>query len=135
MYPRCVTPGGNRRAQEILWRVFAQGDGFWRGIARVPGGDLCLRPEWAHVDARVRFKAEERLGMPATGSRPGCICGSIMSGLATPADCTLFGAACVPERPQGACMVSSEGVCRIWHEYGGRPETLTSTSPVGRMAT
>jgi hypothetical protein len=51
-----------------------------------------------------------------------CICGPIMSGLATPADCALFGGACVPDSPVGACMVSSEGICRIWHQYGGRPD-------------
>jgi len=22
----------------------------------------------------------------------------------------------------GACMVSSEGTCRIWHTYGGLPD-------------
>jgi len=45
-----------------------------------------------------------------------------MSGRKTPADCALFGADCLPENPVGACMVSSEGTCRIWHEYGGIPQ-------------
>jgi hydrogenase expression/formation protein HypD len=22
----------------------------------------------------------------------------------------------------GACMVSSEGTCKIWHQYGGHPD-------------
>jgi hydrogenase expression/formation protein HypD len=51
-----------------------------------------------------------------------CICGRIMSGLASPTDCPLFGGACTPDRPVGACMVSTEGTCRIWHQYGGRPD-------------
>ena len=52
-----------------------------------------------------------------------CLCGDIMAGIASPTDCTLFGKACVPDAPVGACMVSSEGTCRIWHQYGGgRPE-------------
>jgi hydrogenase expression/formation protein HypD len=45
-----------------------------------------------------------------------------MSGIRSPADCRLFGKECVPEAPVGACMVSSEGTCRIWHQYGNRPE-------------
>ena len=47
-----------------------------------------------------------------------CVCGDIMSGLSTPANCPLFGTECVPDTPVGACMVSSEGTCRIWHQYG-----------------
>jgi hydrogenase expression/formation protein HypD len=42
-----------------------------------------------------------------------------MAGIAAPSDCVLFGEACTPATPVGACMVSSEGTCRIWHRYGG----------------
>jgi hydrogenase expression/formation protein HypD len=55
-----------------------------------------------------------------------------MAGIASPADCRLFGAECVPDSPVGACMVSSEGTCRIWHQYGGIPRLdagLTSRAP------
>jgi hydrogenase expression/formation protein HypD len=45
-----------------------------------------------------------------------------MAGLKQPSDCTLFGKECVPESPVGACMVSSEGSCKIWHTYGGIPD-------------
>jgi hydrogenase expression/formation protein HypD len=45
-----------------------------------------------------------------------------MAGIATPHDCALFGAECRPDQPVGACMVSSEGTCKIWFEYGGRLE-------------
>src|ERR1039458_5074091 len=38
----------------------------------------------------------------------------------SPSACTLFGKECVPDNPVGACMVSSEGTCRIWHQYGGQ---------------
>jgi len=47
-----------------------------------------------------------------------CQCGAIMTGRAQPPDCALFGKACRPATPVGACMVSTEGVCRIWHEHG-----------------
>jgi len=124
LFPRCVTPDGNGPALKLLWQVFQPIGGRWRGIAHVPNGNLRLRDEWAHVDARQRFRIDVASlwsGAPSTLARQ-CICGNIMSGIASPHDCDLFGNACVPEAPVGACMVSSEGTCRIWHEYGGIPQ-------------
>jgi hydrogenase expression/formation protein HypD len=123
-YPRCVSKEGNRVAQELLWRVFRSTGGRWRGIAHVPSGNLRLRDEFAHVDARRRFSIDVeslwRMAPPALVQH--CQCGDIMAGIAAPTDCTLFGRACTPESPVGACMVSSEGTCRIWHQYGGHPD-------------
>ena len=131
-YPRCVTREGNRVAQALLWKVFRPIGGNWRGIAHVPSGNLRLRDEFAHVDARRRFtidvEALWKLAPPALVEH--CVCGDIMAGIAAPHDCSLFGKACTPERPVGACMVSSEGTCRIWHEYGGRPALVQ----IGRSA-
>ncbi len=124
MFPRCVTREGNLRAQELLWRVFRPVGGRWRGIAHVPSGNLRLRDEWAHLDARRRFKIDLTTlwdhAPPALAHS--CICGDIMAGLSAPTDCTLFGRECTPDAPVGACMVSSEGACRIWHTYGGHPD-------------
>ena len=124
MFPRCVTRAGNLRAQEELWSVFRPVGGRWRGIAHVPNGNLRLRDEWACVDARRRFPID-LTGLwdyaPPTLAAS-CICGDIMSGIASPKDCTLFGRECVPDTPVGACMVSSEGTCKIWHQYGGLPD-------------
>jgi hydrogenase expression/formation protein HypD len=119
-FPRCVTRDGNRRALEVLFKVFDLGDGDWRGIARVGGGELRLRPELAAHDATVRFARELALA-PAVVPRAdaaACRCGAIMIGRAQPSDCRLFGTTCRPEAPVGACMVSTEGICRIWHEHG-----------------
>jgi hydrogenase expression/formation protein HypD len=123
-YPRCVTREGNRRAQEQLWRVFKMQSGHWRGIADIPEGNLDIRDEYAHLDARRVFNVDPAL---AAGDGPSdlakdCVCGSIMTGLKTPHDCALYGNACTPENPVGACMVSSEGTCKIWWQYGGRPD-------------
>jgi len=124
MYPRCVTPEGNRRAQEVLWRVFRTVGGKWRGIAHVPNGNLRLRDEHARLDARRRFDIDVRgLWDHAPSSlTQACVCGDIMAGIAAPTDCPLFGKECVPDSPVGACMVSSEGTCKIWHQYGGHPD-------------
>ncbi len=124
MYPRVVSRQGNRPALEMLWAVFEPAGGRWRGIAEIPDGNLRLRESWAHVDARRRFPASA----PGPETRPPsalaqrCICGDIMTGLRQPTDCGLFGKECVPESPVGACMVSSEGSCKIWHTYGGLPD-------------
>ncbi len=120
-YPRCVMPHGNRKAQAALWEVFEPVSGVWRGIAYVPNGNLRLRPKYAWVDARERFpiRLSELLKDAPPRLTQECICGNIMAGIATPHDCRLYGNECTPETPVGACMVSSEGTCKIWYEYGG----------------
>jgi hydrogenase expression/formation protein HypD len=134
MFPRCVTREGNLRAQEQLWKVFRPIGGRWRGIAHVPNGNLRLRDEWAQVDARRRFTIDLASlwdeAPPALAHQ--CICGDIMAGISSPADCTLFGTSCVPDTPVGACMVSSEGTCRIWHQYGGGRPDLSAVCGVLR---
>jgi len=124
MYPRVVTWEGNRPAQAKLWNVFKPAGGRWRGIAHIPNGNLRLKDEWAHVDARRRFRIDvsELWDRAPAGLAQRCICGDIMAGLRQPTDCELFGKECVPESPVGACMVSSEGSCKIWHTYGGVPD-------------
>ena len=123
-FPRCVTREGNMAAQVELWRVFRATGGRWRGIAHVPNGNLRLRDEWAHVDARKRFTIDVtglwNYAPPHLAHE--CICGDIMAGIKNPYDCTLFNKSCVPETPVGACMVSNEGTCKIWHLYGGVPD-------------
>jgi hydrogenase expression/formation protein HypD len=124
MYPRCVTREGNLVAQQLLWRVFRPAGGMWRGIADIPDGSLRLRDEFAAFDARRKFVIDPSTYAPGLANvlAEACICGGIMSGLKSPNDCTLFHKECVPEHPVGACMVSIEGTCRIWFEYGGRPD-------------
>jgi len=122
-YPRCVTRDGNLEAQQRLWRVFETQGGRWRGIAHVPNGNLRLRDEFAQWDARRRFDIDLA---PLWDHAPPrlvaqCQCGDIMAGIASPHDCALFGRECTPDAPVGACMVSAEGTCKIWHQYGGHP--------------
>ena len=124
MFPRCVTPEGNRNAQALLWRVFRAVGGNWRGIAHIPNGNLRLRDEFARFDARRRFAIDlRRLWQHAPAAlTQSCVCGDIMAGIASPDRCPLFGKECTPDTPVGACMVSNEGTCKIWHQYGGHPD-------------
>jgi hydrogenase expression/formation protein HypD len=128
-FPRCVTREGNLRAQEQLWKVFRPTGGRWRGIAHVPNGNLRLRDTFAHVDARRRHKIDlAQLWDYAPSSLvQRCICGDIMAGIRSPTDCALYGKECHPDAPVGACMVSSEGTCRIWQQYGGVPDLRSAS--------
>jgi hydrogenase expression/formation protein HypD len=120
-YPRCVTEEGNAQALSALWDVFETATGEWRGIADIPDANLVLREEYADHDARERFEIDPDTGEsdPLTEQ---CICGDIMAGKADPDECDMFGEECTPQNPVGACMVSSEGTCKIWLEYGGQPD-------------
>lgn len=120
-YPRCCTENGNLNAQKLLWEVFQSEGGTWRGIAHVPNGNLRLRGKYSFLDAHERFDMDLTSLLEESAPRltQDCICGNIMAGIKTPSDCPLFGNECKPQNPVGACMVSSEGACKIWHEYGG----------------
>ncbi|HET6414866.1 MAG TPA: hydrogenase formation protein HypD [Polyangiales bacterium] len=123
-FPRCVTREGNVQAQKMLWRVFRPTGGRWRGIAHVPNGNLRLRDEFAKFDTRKRFTIDASALWSYAPPKlvQQCQCGDIMAGIASPSDCQLFGKECTPDTPVGACMVSAEGTCKIWHQYGGRPD-------------
>lgn len=113
-YTRVVHPQGNKNALEILHAVFEPCDAEWRGIGVLPGSGLQLREDFKAFDAAVKFPVK----VPPTREQPGCICGKVMKGAAEPLDCRLFGKACTPENPVGACMVSSEGTCAAAYRYG-----------------
>jgi hydrogenase expression/formation protein HypD len=113
-YSRSVTREGNGPAQRLLGEVFEVCDRPWRGIGVIPASGLALRPELAAFDAERRFDVA---GVSAKES-PDCIAGEILRGLKKPHQCTAFGGRCTPEHPLGAPMVSSEGACAAYYQYG-----------------
>ncbi len=113
-YARAVTRDGNVPAQKLLTQVFDVTDRQWRGIGMIPNSGYALRPEFAAFDAETRFDVA---GITAEES-PVCIAGEIMQGLKKPHQCPVFGTECTPERPIGAPMVSSEGACAAYYQYG-----------------
>ena len=115
-YKRGVTPEGNLQAQKIMQQVFEQCPANWRGMGKVPDSGLKLRKKFADFDAEVAFDIKPE---PAIEPK-GCICGEILRGVKTPADCRLFRKICTPENPVGPCMVSSEGSCSAYYLYGER---------------
>jgi len=113
-YSRVVRPEGNPKARAILDQLFEPCDVPWRGIGVIPGSGLKLRDSYARFDAEVMLPVE----VEPTREHAGCRCGEVLKGKITPFDCPLFGVACTPEAPVGACMVSSEGTCAAAFKYG-----------------
>ncbi len=113
-YRRVVRPEGNPKARAILDRLFEPCDVPWRGIGVIPGSGLKLREAYARFDAEKMLPVE----VEPTREHPGCRCGEVLKGKSSPFDCPLFGRACTPEAPVGACMVSSEGTCAAAYKYG-----------------
>jgi hydrogenase expression/formation protein HypD len=113
-YRRGVKPEGNQQAIRLMEKVFDVNDANWRGIGTVPASGLCLKPQYEKFDADKKFEIE-----PGLADEPkGCLCGSILRGVSNPLDCQLFRNACTPEHPVGPCMVSSEGSCATYYQYG-----------------
>lgn len=112
LYPRIVRPEGNPRALEAVNRFFAPADAGWRGLGMIPGSGLLLREEYSSFDAGSAELSEDR---PAAG----CRCGEVLTGRITPGECPLYGTACTPVRPVGACMVSAEGGCHTAYVSSG----------------
>ena len=113
-YSRSVLPQGNQTALAIMNQVFEPGDAEWRGLGVIPRSGLRIREEYAHFDASRAFKVDVSSG----AERPGCRCGEVLRGTLLPRECPLFRRVCTPEDPVGPCMVSAEGACAAYYQYG-----------------
>ncbi len=113
-YARSVRREGNVQAQKLMNEVFQICDRQWRGIGLVRGGGLCLRPEYSDFDAERRFGLQDM----TVAESAVCIAGEILQGKKKPYECPAFGGDCTPEHPLGAPMVSSEGACAAYYQYG-----------------
>ena len=112
-YKRAVKPEGNIIAQNYLNEVFVPGPDWWRGLGILQNSGLKIREKYKMHDAEANINVE----VEPTREDKGCICGEILKGLKKPKDCKLFGKACTPEDPVGACMVSHEGSCAAYYRY------------------
>jgi hydrogenase expression/formation protein HypD len=114
-YSRVVREEGNPRALAILAEVFELRPHFeWRGLGFISQSALKLRPEFEAFDAEVRYAIPGvRVADPKA-----CQCGEVLKGVIKPWECKVFGTACTPETPIGTCMVSSEGACAAYYNFG-----------------
>ncbi len=114
-YGRVVRPAGNGKALEAMARTMELRPFFeWRGLGFITHSALKLRAEFAAWDAELRFEVPGiRVADPKA-----CQCGEVLKGVIKPWECKVFGTACTPETPIGTCMVSSEGACAAYYNYG-----------------
>ncbi|MEJ5919198.1 hydrogenase formation protein HypD [Corynebacterium sp. H78] len=114
-YSRVVRREGNVRALELMSRTFTLRDTFeWRGLGWIEQSGLGISEEFADWDAEKRFHVPgEQIPDPVS-----CECGSVLTGQIKPWQCRVFGTACTPATPIGTCMVSPEGACAAYYNFG-----------------
>jgi hydrogenase expression/formation protein HypD len=113
-YVRAVKREGTLPARNLVEQVFHLVDRKWRGIGEIPASGLALRDEFADYDAERRFG----LGAIEVAEPAECQAGAVLRGRLKPHQCPAFGRHCTPEHPLGAPMVSSEGACAAYYNYG-----------------
>jgi hydrogenase expression/formation protein HypD len=114
-YARVVPWEGNPRALQVMSEVFELRPHFeWRGMGFISQSGLKLSEAYADMDAEIRYEVPGiRVADPKA-----CQCGEVLKGVIKPWECKVFGSGCTPERPIGTCMVSSEGACAAYYNYG-----------------
>jgi hydrogenase expression/formation protein HypD len=113
-YARAVTRDGNLPAQKMINSVFKITNRSWRGIGIIPKSGYRLNYEFQDFDAERIFEVENIQTLESTL----CISGQVLKGLKKPHDCPAFGKECTPQTPLGATMVSAEGACAAYYNYG-----------------
>jgi hydrogenase expression/formation protein HypD len=114
-YRRVVPWEGNPSALRVLAEVFEVRPHFeWRGLGFISQSGLRLAPAFREFDAEARYAVPGvRIADPKA-----CQCGEVLKGVIKPWECKVFGTACTPEHPIGTCMVSSEGACAAYYNFG-----------------
>jgi len=113
-YSRVVTEDGNTVAQAVIEEVFQVTDRGWRGIGVIPSSGWSLRDAYCDFDAEKRFDVAH----VETEEPPQCRAGEVLKGAIKPHECQAFGKTCTPRTPLGATMVSGEGACAAYYNYG-----------------
>jgi hydrogenase expression/formation protein HypD len=119
-YARIVPDGGNGAALRAVAQVYELREFFeWRGLGSIDHSGVRIRERYAAFDAERKFAVPNaRIADPKS-----CQCGEVLKGVIKPWQCKVFGTSCTPEQPLGALMVSSEGACAAYYQYGGVRQT------------
>ncbi|MDF2566759.1 MAG: hydrogenase expression/formation protein HypD [Oscillospiraceae bacterium] len=108
LYRSAVEESPNMEAKTLVDEFFESGPACWRGLGTIEQSGLYLKGKYSEFDAGSRGLTED------VGYNNACRCSDVITGKISPHECALFGKACTPQNPQGACMVSEEGSC---HSY------------------
>ena len=114
-YARVVPWDGNPKALRVIGETMELRPFFeWRGLGFISRSALQVREKYAAHDAERIFSVPGvRVADPKA-----CQCGEVLKGVLKPWECKVFGTACTPETPIGTCMVSSEGACAAYYNFG-----------------
>jgi len=124
-YGRVVPPAGNAQALEAVNRVYELREFFeWRGLGSIDHSGVKVRAAYAQYDAERKFETPN----VSIADPKSCQCGEVLKGVIRPHQCKVFGTACTPETPLGALMVSSEGACAAYYQYGGGTKLKLATA-------
>jgi len=114
-YKRVVRPEGNLKSLEVMTQTMELRPYFeWRGLGFITHSALKIRSDFVQWDAEERFEVP---GLQVADPKA-CQCGEVLKGVIKPWECKVFGTACTPEAPIGSCMVSPEGACAAYFNYG-----------------
>lgn len=119
-YARVVPREGNPVSLAAIADVYERRPSFeWRGLGEIEASGLRIRPAYAAYDAEAKFGVGYGASSRRIAEPEGCACGAVMTGRIKPTACPHYGTQCTPETPLGALMVSSEGACAAYWQYGG----------------
>ena len=114
-YQRVVPEHGNTQALDAIHRVFELREFFeWRGLGSIDYSGVRIRNEFVAFDAERKFQVPNVTIADPTS----CQCGEVLKGVIKPNQCKVFGTTCTPENALGALMVSAEGACAAYYNYG-----------------
>jgi hydrogenase expression/formation protein HypD len=114
-YSRVVPWDGNPVALRVIAETMELRPYFeWRGLGFISHSALRVKESYAQFDAELKFSVPGvRVADPKA-----CQCGEVLKGVLKPWECKVFGTACTPETPIGTCMVSPEGACAAYYNFG-----------------
>jgi hydrogenase expression/formation protein HypD len=114
-YARVVPDAGNAVALDVIGKVFELREFFeWRGLGSIDHSGVRMRKPYETYDAEKKFAIRSvKIADPKS-----CQCGEVLKGVIKPWECKVFGTGCTPETPLGALMVSSEGACAAYYQFG-----------------
>lgn len=120
-YKRIVHKDGNEQGMQALTDVFELREFFeWRGLGSIDHSGVKIR------EAYRRFDAEQKFAIPnlQIADPKSCQCGEVLKGAIRPWECKVFGSQCNPENPMGALMVSTEGACAAYYNFGNHEKSI-----------
>lgn len=120
-YRRVVTKQGNNPGLEAISLVYELREFFeWRGLGSIDHSGVKIQSHLAQFDAEAKFDVEN----PHIADPKSCQCGEVLKGVIRPWQCKVFGNQCTPQTPMGALMVSSEGACAAYYNYGDTEQLI-----------